>query len=76
MSEPMIISQLFVKLLDQEQELFVGGADFELSNTNYAERVVVSLDSTASNPISNNTFSLNLNRAVNTAAQNFFGFWW
>ncbi|HLO87050.1 MAG TPA: CTB family bacteriocin [Nostocaceae cyanobacterium] len=74
MSEQVITSLLFVELLDKQQQLIVGGADFELTNTNYAERVVISLDSTASSPLSNNSFSLSLNKSINTAAQNLLGF--
>jgi hypothetical protein len=74
MSDQVITSELFVNLFDEQQEIYLGGADFELSNTNFAERVKFSLESTALSPQSKNTFSLNFDRAINTAAQNFLGF--
>lgn len=73
MSDQIIASELLIKLSVREQELVCGGADFGLSNTNFAERVVFSLESTASTPLGSNAFSLSLDRAINTASQNFLG---
>jgi hypothetical protein len=69
----MIASKLLVNISIQEQELFCGGADFDLSNTYFAEKTKFSLESTASNPLSNTAFTLNLDRTMKTAAQNLLG---
>lgn len=74
MSDLMIVSMLFVNLLDEQQELLAGGADYELSNTNFAERLKGSIDSRASNPLNDGAFSLEMDRAINTAAQGLLGF--
>ncbi|MBD2385676.1 hypothetical protein H6G32_09710 [Cylindrospermum sp. FACHB-282] len=73
MSDQIIASELLVKLSVQEQELVSGGADFGLSNTNFAERVVFSLESTASTPLGSTTFSVGWDRSRNTAAQYLLG---
>ncbi|HLP91357.1 MAG TPA: CTB family bacteriocin [Nostocaceae cyanobacterium] len=69
----VITSILFVDLCEKQQEIFAGGADFELSNTNFAQRVKASLDSSASSPIGYNNFSFDWDQSVNTAAQNLLG---
>ncbi|MEA5618586.1 CTB family bacteriocin [Cronbergia sp. UHCC 0137] len=74
MSEQIIASELFFELVDEQLELLAGGADFELSNTNYAERVITSLESTASSFVGNNRFAVDVDKAINTAAQNLLGF--
>jgi hypothetical protein len=74
MSDQIIASELLAVLSDQQQELLVGSADFNLSNTNFAERVVFSLESTVSSPLDQDRFSLNLDKVISTAAQDFLGF--
>ena len=74
MSDEVIISQLFFEIFDEQQEFLIGGADYKLSNTNYAEKVVVSLDSTASSFVGNNKFSFGFDKSINTAAQDFLVF--
>lgn len=74
MSEQIIISELFVALSDEQQELLAGSADFEMSKTNYAERLKAFLESNISSPQGNNAFATGLDRAINTAAQNLSGF--
>jgi hypothetical protein len=74
MSKQIIISELFVALSDEQQEFMAGSADFEMSNSNYAERLKAFLESNASSPLGNNTFAAGLDRAINTAAQNIAGF--
>jgi hypothetical protein len=73
MSDQIMASELFVKLSGEEQELVSGGADFGLSNTNFAERAVFSLESAATTPLGSSTFSVGLDRAINTAAQYLLG---
>ncbi len=40
MSHQNIASELLVTLSNQQQEIVAGGADFELSGSNYANRLV------------------------------------
>ncbi|BAZ31802.1 hypothetical protein NIES4074_42750 [Cylindrospermum sp. NIES-4074] len=74
MSKQIIISELFVTLSDEQQELLAGSADFEMNNTNYAETLKAFLESNISSPQGNNIFATGLDRVINTAAQNFSGF--
>ncbi len=39
MSNQTIVSELFVSLSNHQQEVVAGGADFELSGSNYANRL-------------------------------------
>ncbi|AFZ27614.1 hypothetical protein Cylst_5613 [Cylindrospermum stagnale PCC 7417] len=73
MPDQIIASELFVELSVHEQELVSGGADFGLSSTNFAQKVVFSLESTASTPLGSNAYSLSWDQAINTAAQNLIG---
>ncbi|XZF60837.1 MAG: CTB family bacteriocin [Gloeotrichia echinulata DVL01] len=74
MSDLIIASKLFVKLSEEQQELLGGGADYELNNTNFAERVKASIESRANGPLGDAAFSLDLDKSINTAAQDFLGF--
>ncbi|MBD2385682.1 CTB family bacteriocin [Cylindrospermum sp. FACHB-282] len=73
MSNQMIVSKLFVVLSDEQQELLTGGADFELSNSNFANRLATLQGTTASGPGGSTGNSSAINNATNTAAQDFLG---
>ncbi|AFZ27619.1 hypothetical protein Cylst_5618 [Cylindrospermum stagnale PCC 7417] len=73
MSNLIISSELFVVLSDEQQELLAGGADFELSNSNFANRLANLQGATASGPGGSTGNSSAINNATNTAAQDFLG---
>ncbi|MBD2385681.1 CTB family bacteriocin [Cylindrospermum sp. FACHB-282] len=73
MSNQIIQSELFVTLSNEQQQVLAGGADFELSNSNFANRQVTLQGSTASGPGGSTGNSSAINNATNTAAQDFLG---
>lgn len=73
MSHQIIASKLFVELSDEQQQLLAGGADFELSNSNFANRQSNLRGTTSSSPQGSNANSTATNNTVNTAAQDFLG---
>jgi hypothetical protein len=68
-----IVSELFVPLSNHQQELVAGGADFELSGSNYANRLANLQGITASGPGGSTGNSIGTTSAVNTAAQDLLG---
>ncbi len=72
MSRQILSLNWFTDLSNQQQELLVGGADFELSGSNFANRLVSLRGSTSS---ANGSFanSVGLSSAINTAAQDLLG---
>lgn len=73
MSNHIITTELFVELLTQQQELLVGGADFELAGSNYANRFTTLRGTTFSGPNGSFADSAGQTSAVNTAAQDLLG---
>jgi hypothetical protein len=73
MTSQIIASELFVALSDEQQELVAGGADFELSGSNYANRLANLQGITASGPAGSTGNSIGTTSAVNTAAQDLLG---
>lgn len=73
MSNPINASELFVALSDEQQQLLTGGADFELSNSNFANRISALRGTTASGPGGSFANSAGTSNATNTAAQDFLG---
>jgi hypothetical protein len=73
MSNLIISSDLFANLSINQQELLTGGADFELSGSNYANRLVNLAGITASGPAGSTGNSIGTTSAVNTASQDLLG---
>jgi hypothetical protein len=73
MSYLAITSQLAVELSIKQQELIIGGADFELSGSNFANRIVTLRGSTFSGPNGSFASSSGLSSLTNTAAQDLLG---
>jgi hypothetical protein len=67
------MSNLFISLSDQQQELLAGGVDFELAGSNYANRLANLQGTTASGPGGSTGNSIGTTSAVNTAAQDLLG---
>lgn len=67
------ISELLVELSNQQQQLIAGGADFELANSNFANRTVNLRGYASSGPNGSFASSTGTSTAVNTAAQDFLG---
>jgi len=61
------------ELSNWQQEQLVGGADFELSGSNFANRVITLRGTTYSGPNGSFASSAGLSSAVNTAAQDLMG---
>jgi hypothetical protein len=68
-----IASELLVTLSNQQQEVVAGGADFELSGSNYANRLANLQGITSSGPGGSAGNSIGTTSAVNTAAQDLLG---
>ncbi|HLO85268.1 MAG TPA: CTB family bacteriocin [Nostocaceae cyanobacterium] len=73
MSNRINTPELFVALSDEQQELVAGGADFELSGSNYANRLASLQGFTTSGPNGSTGNSIGTTSAVNTAAQDLLG---
>jgi hypothetical protein len=73
MSHQITASELFVELCVQQQESITGGADFELSGSNYANRIVSLQGFTTSGPNGSTANSVGQTSAVNTASQDLLG---
>ena len=73
MSNQIIASELLVTLSIQQQESIAGGEDFELSGSNYANRLASLQGITASGPGGSTGNSLGFTSAVNTASQDLLG---
>lgn len=73
MSDPIISSESLIELSSQQQELLTGGADFELSGSNFANRLANLQGFTTSGPNGSTANSIGTTSAVNTAAQDLLG---
>jgi hypothetical protein len=73
MSHEIMPSELLIALADEQQQLLSGGADFELSNSNFANRLSTVQGRTASGPGGSTGNSSAISNATNTAAQDFLG---
>jgi hypothetical protein len=73
MSNQINTPELFVALSDEQQALVTGGADFELSGSNYANRLASLQGFTSSGPNGSTGNSIGTTSAVNTAAQDLLG---
>ncbi len=73
MSSQIIASELLFALSYYQQELIAGGADFELSGSNYANRLANLQGITASETAGSTGNSIGTTSAVNTAAQDLLG---
>jgi len=73
MSNLIIVCDLLGNLSIQQQELLTGGADFELSGSNYANRLANLQGITASGPAGSIGASFGTTSAVNTASQDLLG---
>ncbi|MCM0591875.1 MAG: CTB family bacteriocin [Gloeotrichia echinulata IR180] len=73
MSNPIIASDLFTELSNGQQEVVTGGADFELSGSNYANRLANLQGFTTSGPNGSGASSIGQTSAVNTASQDLLG---
>jgi hypothetical protein len=62
---------MFAELSEQQQQMITGGADFELSSSNFTNRQVVLQGSVFSGPNGSFANSLGQSSQVNTAAQDF-----
>jgi len=69
----MNTSELFIELTEEQLIQLVGGADFELSGSNYANRLANNQRTTTTSPTGSIGNSTNTTSAVNTAAQNVLG---
>lgn len=67
------MSDFVADLSNQEQELVTGGADFELSGSNYANRIVVLRGNISSGPNGSFANSSAYSSNINTAAQDLLG---
>ncbi|MBE9055594.1 MULTISPECIES: CTB family bacteriocin [Sphaerospermopsis] len=73
MSYFTIRSNLLAELSEGQQEMISGGADFELSGSNFANRLVVLQGSVSSGPNGSFANSSGQSSEVNTAAQDLLG---
>lgn len=73
MSHLIMAVELFIELCDEQQELLVGGADSELSNSNFTQRVVNQLGTTTSGPLGNTANSTLQNNYISNSAQALLG---
>ncbi len=73
MSHQIITSELLNDLSNEQQQMLVGGADFELSGSNFGNRKSALIGRTTSGPHGSSATSVGINSAVNTAAQDFLG---
>ena len=73
MSSEIIGSSVLPILSEQQQELLIGGADFELSGSNFANRLAALRGTTFSGPNGSFASSAASKNATVTAAQDFLG---
>jgi hypothetical protein len=73
MSHQIITSELLNELSDEQQQMLVGGADFELSGSNFGNRRNILFGKTSSGPHGSKAASAGISNTVNTAAQDFLG---
>jgi hypothetical protein len=73
MSNQIVDSTTLLVLSEQEQELLVGGSDFELSGSNFANRLAALRGTTFSGPNGSFANSAATKNASVTAAQDFLG---
>jgi len=73
MSNQITACDLLMILSDENQELLTGGSDFELSGSNFANRLASLHGTTASGPSGSVGSSNALKNATATASQDFLG---
>ncbi|MEH2154660.1 CTB family bacteriocin [Nostoc sp.] len=73
MSHQIMTSELLNELSNEQQQILVGGADFELSGSNFGNRWIGLVGRTTSGPQGSTSSSRGINNAINTAAQDFLG---
>jgi|GEM_PF-1474907 hypothetical protein len=73
MSHPIITVELLIELSDNQQEFLVGGADFELNNSNFGQNVVNKQSLTSSGARGNISTTSVLDNLVNGAAESYIG---
>ena len=73
MSNQIGASEFFVSLSDGQQELLTGGSDFELSGSNFANRLANLQGTTTSGPAGSLGNSTALKNATTTASQDYLG---
>ena len=73
MTAVAIVSELCVALSDQQLQLLTGGADFELTGSNFANRLANLQGTTNSGPNGSTANSTGQLTAINTAAQDLMG---
>jgi len=73
MSNQIKASEFFVSLSDGQQELLTGGSDFELSGSNFANRLANLQGTTTSSPAGSLGNSTALKNATTTASQDYLG---
>jgi len=73
MSNPLAVSSVLLVLSDEQQQLLVGGSDFELSGSNFASRLAALRGTTASGPNGSFANSAASKNSTVTAAQDFLG---
>jgi hypothetical protein len=66
-------SEFLVSLSDSQQELLTGGSDFELSGSNFANRLANLQGTTTSGPAGSLGNSTALKNATTTASQDYLG---
>jgi len=73
MSDGIIDSSMLLNLSNYQQEMLVGGSDFELSGSNFAHRFAALRGITVSGPKGSYASSAAAKKATATAAQDFLG---
>lgn len=73
MSHLIMAVELFVELSDEQQELLVGSADSEVSNSNFTQNLVNQLGATTSGPLGNTSNSTLQKNYINNSAQALLG---
>ncbi len=71
MSHPIITVKLLIELSDDQQEFLVGGADFELNNSNFGQNIVKKQSLTSSGARGNTSTTSVLDNLVNGAAESY-----
>ena len=69
MSGQMIASEFFVDLSDQQQELLAGGADFDLSNTEFTQGTANVRKTSSSSPQGDSSSSTFQQNDISSSAQ-------
>jgi hypothetical protein len=73
MSHLIMAVELFVELSDEQQELLVGSANSEQSNSNFTQKLVNQQGATSSGPLGNTSNTLLQNNYTSNSAQALLG---